>query len=142
MIKAIKNCIKNSDYTESEKTQMLAWIECAIDFGKNLDEVAKENEQLKAENEQLKEQLKNLLVIPAARKDIKLYAYDISKVLDPLMTGKARIGMHGYFADSYTMLEQAFIYGQTAELKKVTRERYINDEGRKFTYFLPIEVEE
>lgn len=47
MIKAIKNCIKNSDYTESEKTQMLAWIECAIDFGKNLDEVAKEKEQLK-----------------------------------------------------------------------------------------------
>lgn len=46
MIKAIKNCIKNSDYTESEKTQMLAWIECAIDFGKNLDEVAKENEQI------------------------------------------------------------------------------------------------
>lgn len=48
MIFALETLVKTSkDWNEQQKTQVLAWLECAKDFGENLDKVAKENEDLK-----------------------------------------------------------------------------------------------
>ena len=73
------------------------------------------------------------------QQNIKLFDYDISKVLTPNMTDKAIIGTRGYFGNGFIDIEQAIIYGQTAILKKTKRELFINDKGRRFSYFLPLE---
>ena len=52
MIIASINCL--DEIEERFKTQMLAWVRSAADFGKINDKLVKENEQLKQKIEQMK----------------------------------------------------------------------------------------
>ena len=55
MIYALRTLVKlNSPWDEQQKTQVLAWLDCAEEFGENIDELSKENEQLKAQIEKMK----------------------------------------------------------------------------------------
>ena len=52
MIIASINCLDGIE--EHFKTQMIAWVECAADFGEINDKLVIENEQLKQKIEQMK----------------------------------------------------------------------------------------
>ncbi|MCR5218609.1 hypothetical protein [Treponema sp.] len=52
IIKPLKDSIlRNERLSSQEQQELCAWIECAIDFGENLDECAKELELLKAKTQ-------------------------------------------------------------------------------------------
>lgn len=70
---ALLTCIKTSKYSKNEKLELTSWIKTTIDFGKYLEILNRENEQLKAllkgkedfialklENEQLRQDAINL----------------------------------------------------------------------------------
>ena len=52
MIIASINCL--DEIEEHFKTQMIAWVRCAADFGEINDKLVKENEQLKQKIKQMK----------------------------------------------------------------------------------------
>lgn len=48
MILALRTLVNFTNYwTEQQKNQVLAWLDCAEDFGKQVDELANKNEQAK-----------------------------------------------------------------------------------------------
>lgn len=72
-VEAMLTCIKTSKYSKNEKLELTSWIKTTIDFGKYLENLNRENEQLKAllkgkedfialklENEQLRQDAINL----------------------------------------------------------------------------------
>lgn len=46
-VKALVNCIKTSKYSKNKKLELTSWIKTTVDFGKYLELLNKENEQLK-----------------------------------------------------------------------------------------------
>lgn len=57
LVRALKDSIiMNEKLSSQEQQELCAWIEAAMEFGENLDECAKENEQLKAQIEKLNEE--------------------------------------------------------------------------------------
>lgn len=56
LVRALKDSIiMNEKLSSQEQQELCAWIEAAMEFGENLDECAKENEQLKAKIKILEE---------------------------------------------------------------------------------------
>ena len=52
IVKPLKDSIfRNERLSSQEQQELCAWIECAMDFGENLDECAKELEELHKDNE-------------------------------------------------------------------------------------------
>ena len=47
-VEALLTCIKTSKYSKNEKRELTSWIKTTIDFGKYLEILNRENEQLKA----------------------------------------------------------------------------------------------
>ena len=55
LVRALKDSIiMNEKLSSQEQQELCAWIEAAMEFGENLDECAKENEQLKAQVEKMR----------------------------------------------------------------------------------------
>lgn len=46
-VEALLTCIKTSKYSKNEKLELTSWIKTTVDFGKYLELLNKENEQLK-----------------------------------------------------------------------------------------------
>lgn len=53
MIEQLKACVNIATSENEFRTQLLAYIDCMSDFGKLVDELTEENEELKAQIEQL-----------------------------------------------------------------------------------------
>lgn len=52
LVRALKDSIiMNKKLSSQEQQELCAWIEAAMEFGENLDECAKENEQLRQQIE-------------------------------------------------------------------------------------------
>lgn len=47
-VEALVNCINTSKYSKNEKLELTSWIKTTVDFGKYLELLNKENEQLRA----------------------------------------------------------------------------------------------
>lgn len=61
IVKTLKDSIlRNEQLSSQEQQELCAWIECAIDFGENLDECAKELEAKEKENIELKVQIEKM----------------------------------------------------------------------------------
>lgn len=49
MIEALETLVKTCKvWSEGQKTQVLAWLECARDFGTDNDKLVRENEELQS----------------------------------------------------------------------------------------------
>ena len=62
IVKPLKDSIfRNERLSSQEQQELCAWIECAMDFGENLDECSKELEEANKANEYAKIIIKDLL---------------------------------------------------------------------------------
>lgn len=73
MIIASINCL--DEIEEHFKTQMIAWVRCAADFGEINDQLVKENAELKEKVSYLEDNLR------VARKDREKLQLDVAKGL-------------------------------------------------------------
>ena len=61
IVKVLKDSVFcNKKLSSQEQQELCAWIECAIDFGENLDECAKELEQIRNERNFFKEKCEDI----------------------------------------------------------------------------------
>jgi cell shape-determining protein MreC len=96
-VEAMLTCIKTSKYSKNEKLELTSWIKTTIDFGKYLEILNRENEQLKAllkgkedfialklENEQLRQDAINLQAQLYSKDDvIKFTAQTLYRATTP-----------------------------------------------------------
>jgi hypothetical protein len=96
-VEAMLTCIKTSKYSKNEKLELTSWIKTTIDFGKYLEILNRENEQLKAllkgkedfialklENEQLRQDAINLQAQLYSKDDvIKFTAHTLYHATTP-----------------------------------------------------------
>ena len=102
MIIASINCL--DEIEEHFKTQMIAWVRCAADFGEINDQLVKENAELKEKVSYLEDNLR------VARKDRKNLQLEVGKSLKEFIKdcpySALKLYANGYYAEQLTKAKE------------------------------------